>query len=86
MGEKLESLPRFTRALIKSHLIACGFSYEDTEKPIIGIVNSWNEFNHGHIPQREIADKVKDGAELKGGLPLNSILLDRAMHWLKAMR
>ncbi|HQC14785.1 dihydroxy-acid dehydratase [Mesotoga prima] len=70
MGEKLESLPRFTRALIKSHLIACGFSYEDTEKPIIGIVNSWNEFNHGHIPQREIADKVKDGVRAKGGLPL----------------
>lgn len=70
MGEKLESLPRFTRALIKSHLIACGFSYEDSEKPIIGIVNSWNEFNHGHIPQRELAEKVKDGVRAKGGLPL----------------
>jgi dihydroxyacid dehydratase/phosphogluconate dehydratase len=37
MGKQLESLPRFTRALMKSHLIACGFSYEDTEKPIIAI-------------------------------------------------
>ena len=70
MGEKLESLPRFTRALIKSHLIACGFSYEDSEKPIIGIVNSWTEFNHGHMPQRELADKVKEGIIAKGGLPL----------------
>ncbi|RLL81404.1 hypothetical protein Y696_10855 [Mesotoga sp. H07pep.5.4] len=70
MGKKLESLPRFTRALIKSHLIACGFSYEDTERPIIGIVNSWNEFNHGHIPQREIAEKVKDGVRSKGGFPI----------------
>lgn len=70
MGKKLETLPRFTRALIKSHLIACGFSYDDTNKPIIGIVNSWNEFNHGHLPQREIAEKVKDGIRAKGGLPL----------------
>ena len=34
MGKQLESLPRFTRALMKSHLLSCGFSYEDTEKPI----------------------------------------------------
>ena len=70
MGRQLESLPRFTRALMKSHLIACGFSYEDTDKPIIAIANSWNEFNHGHLPQRELAQKVKDGIRAGGGLPL----------------
>jgi dihydroxy-acid dehydratase len=70
VGERLDGIPRFTRALIKSHLMACGFSYEDLDRPIIGIANSWNEFNHGHLPQRQLADAVKDGVRAAGGLPL----------------
>ena len=70
MGQKLESIPSFTRALMKSHLLTCGFSYEDIQKPIVAIANSWNEYNHGHLPQRKIADKVKDGIRAAGGLPL----------------
>ena len=70
MGQKLESLPRFTRALIKSHLQACGWKYDDLWKPIIGVANSWNEFNHGHIPQRQIADEIKKGIIDSGGIPL----------------
>ena len=70
MGNNLEKLPRFTKAMIKSHLIACGWSYEDLFKPIIAIANSWTEFNHGHIPQRQIAEKVKEGILMAGGLPL----------------
>jgi dihydroxy-acid dehydratase len=56
--------------MIKSHLLACGWRYEDMDKPIIAIANSWNEFNHGHMPQRQIADKVKEGILAAGGLPL----------------
>jgi dihydroxy-acid dehydratase len=70
MGKNLEILPHFTRALIKSHLLSCGWTYDDLGKPIIAIVNSWNEFNHGHIPQRQIADRVKEGVLAAGGLPL----------------
>jgi dihydroxy-acid dehydratase len=70
VGNKLDTIPRLTRALMKSHLLSCGYAYEDIEKPIIGIANSWNEFNHGHIPQRQIADFVKDGVRAAGGLPL----------------
>jgi len=70
MGKNLERLPRFTKALIKSHLLSCGWTYDDLGKPIIAIANSWNEFNHGHIPQRQIADRVKEGVRISGGLPL----------------
>jgi len=70
MGKNLERLPRFTKALIKSHLLSCGWTYDDLGKPIIAIANSWNEFNHGHIPQRQIADRVKEGIRAAGGLPL----------------
>jgi dihydroxy-acid dehydratase len=70
LGQHLDALPRFTRALIKSHLVACGCTYDDLERPIIAIANSWNEFNHGHIPQKQIAKKVKEGVRAAGGLPL----------------
>ena len=70
MGNKLESIPAFTRALMKSHLLTCGFTYEDTAKPIIAIANSYTELNHGHIPQLEIARKIKEGIRNAGGLPL----------------
>lgn len=70
MGKQLESLPRFTRALMKSHLLTSEIAYKDIEKPIIAIANSWNELNHGHIPQKEIAQKVKYGIYSQGGLPL----------------
>jgi dihydroxy-acid dehydratase len=69
-ANRLSTLPAFTRALLKSHLIAAGHSYEDLDKPIIGVANSWNEFNHGHLSQREVADKVKAGVRAAGGLPI----------------
>ena len=40
------------------------------KSPFIAIANSWNEFNHGHIPQRDLAEKVKEGIRSYGGLPL----------------
>ena len=70
MGKALEQMEKFTRALNKSHLIAAGYAYADLQKPIIAIANSWNEFNHGHIVQRELADWVKKGVREAGGTPI----------------
>ena len=70
MGQTLERMDPYTRALNKSHLIAAGFSYEELSKPIIGIANSWNEFNHGHARQREHALHIKNGVRAAGGLPI----------------
>ena len=38
-------------------------------KPIIGIVNSWNDVNPGHKPLRELAGNVKEGVWAAGGSP-----------------
>lgn len=47
-----------------------GYRKKDiSEKPIIGIVNSWNDVNPGHKPLREIAGYVKDGVWAAGGTP-----------------
>lgn len=38
-------------------------------KPVIGIVNSWNDINPGHKPLRELAGPVKEGVWAAGGAP-----------------
>lgn len=70
LGEQLNKIPGYTRALLKSHLVAAGHSYLDLDKPIIAVANSWNETNHGHVPLRDLAEKVKEGVRASGGLPL----------------
>ena len=48
---------------------ACGYREKDLNKPIIGIVNSWNDVNPGHKPLRELAQYVKEGIWAAGGTP-----------------
>lgn len=67
---RLNSHPRYIRELQKGHLMSMGFSYDDLDKPIVGIVNSWNEIVPGHKPLRELSDKVKEGVWAAGGLPI----------------
>ena len=38
-------------------------------KPVIGVVNSWNDMNPGHKPLRELAGYVKEGVWAAGGAP-----------------
>lgn len=53
-------------ALIKS----MGYTDEDIEKPIVGIINTWAETNPGHIHFRELAEAVKRGVWAAGGFPM----------------
>ena len=48
---------------------AVGYRKKDLEKPVIGVVNSWNDVNPGHRPFRELAQYVKDGIWAAGGTP-----------------
>jgi len=54
------------RALFK----AIGYSDEELKRPIIGIVNSFNEVIPGHIHLRTICDAVKAGVRMAGGTPM----------------
>ncbi len=67
---RLSAFPNYVRQLIKGHLISCGFSRADLNKPIVGIVNSWNEIVPGHVPLRDLAEKVKEGVYKAGGVPI----------------
>jgi dihydroxy-acid dehydratase len=48
---------------------ATGYREKDLKKPIIGIVNSWNDVNPGHKPFKELVTYVKEGVWAAGGAP-----------------
>lgn len=54
----------------RSLLYALGLTKEEMERPMIGIVNSFNEIIPGHVHLRQICDAVKAGVRLAGGTPI----------------
>jgi dihydroxy-acid dehydratase len=59
-----------TRAAHRSLFYAMGYTPEDLEKPLIGVVNSFNEVVPGHFHLRDIAEAAKAGISAAGGTPL----------------
>jgi dihydroxy-acid dehydratase len=49
---------------------ALGFTDAELERPLIGVVNSFNEIIPGHIHLRDISDAVKAGVRMAGGVPV----------------
>ena len=68
----LKNTDRLATAMVRAEMIkACGVPLKDLEgRPLIGIVNSWNELLPGHLHLREVARFVKDGVLMAGGVPL----------------
>jgi dihydroxy-acid dehydratase len=60
----IENAPK--RALLK----AAGYTDAQFERPLVGIVNSFNEVVPGHIHLQNIARAAKDGVLMNGGVPL----------------
>jgi dihydroxy-acid dehydratase len=54
------------RALL--HVV--GVTHGDQGKPLVAIVNSWNEVVPGHIHLRALGELVKQGVREAGGIPL----------------
>ena len=48
---------------------ALGFSQEELKRPLIGIVNSYNEIVPGHMNLDKITEAVKLGVAMAGGVP-----------------
>jgi len=57
------------RAGIRAHMNAIGLVEKELRQPFIGVVNSWNEMHPGHKHLREIAQEVKNGIRMAGGVP-----------------
>ena len=60
----------YQRATQRSLLKATGLSNEDLQKPLVGVVNSFNEVNPGHVHLNDLAHWVKIGIASAGGTAL----------------
>ena len=69
---KLKSQWEFSQASECRRGLMCGMGYsaEEQRRPRIAVVNSWNEYNPGHVHLRQLAERVKAGIRDAGGLPM----------------
>lgn len=58
------------RAASRALLFSMGLKRAQLDKPIIAVVNCFNEVVPGCVPQREVAQRVKKGIREAGGTPL----------------
>ena len=59
-----------TKAAHRALFYAMGFTPEDLEKPLIGIVNAFNEIIPGHGHLKDLAQAAKLGVSAAGGTPI----------------
>lgn len=69
---ELKSKWDFSQASECRRGLMCGMGYssEEQNRPRIAVVNSWNEYNPGHVHLKQVAERVKAGIRDAGGLPL----------------
>ena len=60
----------FSLFLRKAFIKAMGYSDDALERPIVGITNTYSDYNpcHGNVPQ--LIEAVKRGVMLAGGMPM----------------
>lgn len=58
------------RAQHRSLFKAMGYTDEELKRPLIGVVNSFNEIIPGHIHLRQVVEAVKAGIRMAGGTPI----------------
>jgi len=60
----------FDRAPHRSLFYATGLTPEELDRPLIGVVNSYNEIVPGHVHLDKVGRAVKAGVRIAGGTPL----------------
>ena len=58
------------RAPNRSLFYALGYTPEELDRPLIGVVSAYSEIVPGHMNLDKIADAVKAGVEMAGGTPI----------------
>jgi dihydroxy-acid dehydratase len=62
--------PEFSMFVRGAFARGMGLTGEDLSRPVIGLAQTWSEFNPCHRHLREVAEAVKRGVWQAGGLPL----------------
>ncbi len=63
------SIEEKTKAYYVGLMNSVGYRKGDLAKPVIGLVNSWNDVNPGHKPFKELVQFVREGVWAAGGTP-----------------
>ena len=71
----------FDKAPQRSLLHALGLTEEEIERPLVGIVSSYNEIVPGHMNLDKICEAVKMGVSMAGGRNTYSIPGYCGMRW-----
>ena len=58
------------RAPNRSLFYALGYTPEELDRPLIGVVSAYSEIVPGHMNLDKIADAVKAGVRMAGGTPI----------------
>src|SRR5699024_4342768 len=58
------------RAPNRSLFYALGYTTEELDRPLIGVVSAYSEIVPGHMNLDKLADAVKAGVEMAGGTPI----------------
>lgn len=58
------------RAPNRSLFYACGFTKEELDRPLIGVVSAHSEIVPGHVHLDKLAEAVKAGVRMAGGTPI----------------
>jgi dihydroxy-acid dehydratase len=58
------------RAPMRSLFYAMGYTKEELERPLIGVVNAHSEIVPGHSHLDKITEAVKAGIRMAGGTPI----------------
>ena len=58
------------KAPMRSLFYAMGYTKEELERPLIGVVSAHSEIVPGHIHLDKVADAVKAGVRMAGGTPI----------------
>jgi dihydroxy-acid dehydratase len=73
-----------TRLQHRAAMRACGHVPDSfVGKPIIGIFNSWNDFNSCNAPHKELVEFVKRGVYMAGGYPMELHTITTAADFMK---
>ena len=59
------------RAPNRSLFYALGYTPEELERPLIGVVSAYSEIVPGHMNLDKLADAVKAGIRMAGGTPVH---------------
>ena len=55
----------------KALMLGLGYTREELSRPRVGIIDTWSDYNPGHLHLRDLARAATEGVREAGGLPCN---------------